>query len=82
MTSADTEYSRTQRLEVDTGFCMDVGQVKTGIDNEDTYIKMLQEIVRVTAPVAYGIVAEYRNLEELMKGLRDKGPLALQDLKV
>ena len=65
-----------------TSFCMDVGQVKTGHDKDDTFIKMLQEIVRVTVPVAYGIAAQYPNVVSLVKGMRLHGPLLLEDLKV
>ena len=61
---------------------MDVGQVKTGDDKDDTFVKMLQEIVRVTAPVAYGIAAKYPNVVSLVKGMKELGPLALEDLKV
>ncbi|KAJ4306996.1 hypothetical protein N0V88_000370 [Collariella sp. IMI 366227] len=39
----------------DAGFCMETGQVRTGETPHDTYIRMLQEIGRVTAPIAYGI---------------------------
>ena len=73
---------RNQRMNLETSFCMDVGQVKTGENKEETYIKMLQEIIRVTAPVAYGIAAEYPTLQALVTGLRDKGTTALQDLRV
>lgn len=69
-------------MNLDASFCMDVGQVKTGDDREDTYVKMLQEIVRVTAPIAYGIAAEYPNVVALVKGLKEIGPTALEDLKV
>jgi len=69
-------------MNLDTSFCMDVGQVKTGDDKEDTYVKMLQEIVRVTAPIAYGVAAEYPNVVDLIKGLKQRGPTALEDLKV
>lgn len=61
---------------------MDVGQVKTGDDKDDTYVKMLQEVVRVTAPVAYGIAAKYPNVMSLVRGFREAGPTALEDLKV
>lgn len=61
---------------------MDVGQVKTGDDKDDTYVKMLQEIVRVTAPIAYGIAAQYPTVVDLVQGFRSKGPTALEDLKV
>ena len=69
-------------MNLQASFCMDTGQVKTGIDASDTYVKMLQEIIRVTAPVAYGIAAEYPNLYSLVAGFKERGPTALQDLKV
>lgn len=69
-------------MNLETSFCMDVGQVKTGESKDDTYVKMLQEIIRVTAPVAYGIAAEYPSVQALVEGLRLKGPTALQDLRV
>lgn len=69
-------------MNMSTSFCMDVGQVKTGDDKDDTYVKMLQEIVRVTAPVAYGIAVKYPNVMSLVKGFRQEGPNALEDLKV
>ena len=69
-------------MNMDTAFCMDVGQVKTGDDKEDTYVKMLQEIVRVTAPIAYGIAAQYPSVVDLVQGFRSEGPTALEDLKV
>jgi crossover junction endonuclease EME1 len=68
-------------MALDTTFCMDSGQVKTGDDASDTFVKMLQEIVRVTAPVAYGIASEYPSVQALIKGFREKGPLALQGLR-
>ena len=69
-------------MTLETSFCMDNGQVKTGDDKEDTFVKMLQEIVRVTAPVAYGIAAQYPSVLQLVKGFRKHGPIALEDLKV
>lgn len=61
---------------------MDVGQVRTGEDKHDTYVKMLQQIVRVTAPIAYGIAAEYQDVTGLTGGFEKGGPLILEDLKV
>ena len=61
---------------------MDVGQVKSGEDREDTYVKMLQEIVRVTAPVAYGIAAQYPTVVSLFEAMKKDGPLVLENLKV
>ncbi|KAG4437987.1 hypothetical protein IFR05_006527 [Cadophora sp. M221] len=72
---------KTQKASLDTGFCMDTGQVKTGDDTADTYVRMLQEVFRVTAPIAYGIVAEHPTLRELVKALKQQGPLALEDCR-
>jgi hypothetical protein len=73
---------RSQHMDLEASFCMETGQVKTGEDKNDTFIKMLQEIVRVTAPVAYGIAAEYPDVPSLMNGFKEHGVTALQDLKV
>ena len=66
---------------MDTAFCMDSGQVKTGEDAADTYVRMLQEIKFITLPVAYGIANKYPSVQALVKGLERNGPLALADLK-
>lgn len=71
-----------ERENLDTSFCMESGQVKTGDNKNDTYVKMLQEVVRVTAPIAHGIAAEYPNVISLVRGLRRYGPLALEDIEV
>ncbi|KAM7212287.1 ERCC4 domain containing protein [Rhypophila decipiens] len=63
------------------GFCMETGQVRTGDGAKDTYIRMLQEIGRVTAPVAYGIAAEFGSVPELVRGLEESGPLTLEGVK-
>ncbi|KAM0330801.1 hypothetical protein ACHAQA_003755 [Verticillium albo-atrum] len=60
------------------GFCMESGQVRTGDDTRDTYARMLQEIVRVTAPIAYGVAEEFGTVTGLVKGLEERGPLALE----
>ena len=61
---------------------MDVGQVKTGDDKDDTFIKMLQEVIRVTTPIAYGIAAEYPNVVSLVAAFKERGKFVLEDLKV
>ncbi|KAL0941439.1 alpha-mannosyltransferase [Colletotrichum truncatum] len=63
------------------GFCMETGQVRTGEDVKDTYVRMLQEIVRITAPIAYGIAAEFETVPKLVKGLEEGGPLVLENLR-
>jgi len=66
----------------DTSFCADVGQVKSGNDVEDTYFKMLQEIPRVTAGVAHGIMGEYKSVRELINACRDEDGAVIADLEV
>ncbi|RYP45804.1 hypothetical protein DL768_007890 [Monosporascus sp. mg162] len=63
------------------GFCMESGQVRTGDGVRDTYVRMLQEMTRVTAPVAHGVVAEYGSVPELVRGLEARGPLALESCR-
>ena len=63
------------------GFCMESGQVRTGEGPQDTYVKMLQEIVRITAPIAYGIGAEFDSVTKLVKGLETGGPGRLDGVK-
>ncbi|KAK1991560.1 ERCC4 domain-containing protein [Colletotrichum falcatum] len=63
------------------GFCMETGQVRTGEDVKDTYVRMLQEIVRVTQPVAYGIVSEFETVPKLVKALEERGPLCLENCR-
>ncbi|TVY46268.1 Crossover junction endonuclease [Lachnellula occidentalis] len=72
---------KSQKDLLDTAFCMESGQVKSGEDANDTYSRMLQEIIRITAPVAYGIMAEYPSAQKLVKGLKDNGPLALEECR-
>ncbi|RFU76508.1 hypothetical protein TARUN_5734 [Trichoderma arundinaceum] len=63
------------------GFCMESGQVRTGDDTRDTYVRMLQEIARVTAPIAYGIVSEFDTVSKLVRGLEQGGPLRLESVR-
>ncbi|KAM0802972.1 ERCC4 domain-containing protein, partial [Usnea florida] len=72
---------RMQRMNLETSFCMESGQVKSGEDKDDTFVKMLQEIVRVTPPIAYGIASEYPSVLALVKAFRKHGPLVLEDLQ-
>lgn len=85
-----TEHISTipYRLELmqgnDSAFCMDVGQVKTGEDKRDTFVKMLQEVNRVTASMAYGVVEKYPSVGDLVRGFKDRegGVGLLEDVKV
>lgn len=62
-------------------FCMESGQVRTGDGAQDTYVRMLQEIVRVTPPIAYGITSKFPTMMELVKGLQRQGPLVLEGIR-
>lgn len=63
------------------GFCMESGQVRTGDGVHDTYVRMLQEIVRVTAPIAYGIASEFDTVTKLVRGLEQGGPERLEAVR-
>lgn len=75
-------YRRERMENNDSAFCMDVGQVKTGDDKADTFVKMLQEVNRITASMAYGIVARYPSVTDLIRAMRRHGPGLLEDVKV
>ena len=60
---------------------MESGQVKAGEDKNDTFFKMLQEVVRVTPPIAQSIASNYPSVIALVKAFRKKGPLMLEDLQ-
>ncbi|GFF45910.1 crossover junction endonuclease eme1 [Aspergillus udagawae] len=74
-------YKRERMDGNDSAFCMDTGQVKPGEDKADTFVKMLQEVNRVTASMAYGIAARYPSVVDLVRGMRRHGPTMLEDVK-
>ncbi|KAJ5653886.1 hypothetical protein N7490_000889 [Penicillium lividum] len=74
-------YRREMMTGNDAAFCMDVGQVKTGEDNLDTFVKMLQEINRVTASMSYGIAGQYPCVTDLVRAMRMHGPTMLEDVR-
>jgi crossover junction endonuclease EME1 len=63
------------------GFCMESGQVKVGDGVRDTYARMLQEVNRITAPIAYGIIGEFGSVPGLIRGLEAGGPARLEDVR-
>ena len=74
---------RRERMEGnDAAFCMDVGQVKSGENKLDTFVKMLEEVNRVTASMAYGITSQYTSVTDLVRGMRMHGPTMLEDVRV
>ena len=56
--------------------------MKTGEDKDDTFLKILQQVVRITLPIAYGIASRYPSVVKLVEAFRKHGPLVLEDLKV
>ncbi|KAJ5747166.1 uncharacterized protein N7511_008862 [Penicillium nucicola] len=58
-------YRRERQEANNAAFCMDVGQVKSGVDKHDTFVKMMQEVNRITAPMAYGIAGQYPCVTDL-----------------
>ena len=74
-------HERMSLNDAGAAFCMDVGQVKTGDDAQDTYVKMLQEVQRVTPAMAYGIANLYPNIKALVKAFREEGQLVLEDVR-
>lgn len=78
-----TTLYRRERMEAhDAAFCMENGQVKTGEDKLDTFVKMLQEVNRVTTSMAYGISSQYSCVTDLVRGMQMHGPTMLEDVKV
>lgn len=78
-----TTLYRRERMEAhDAAFCMESGQVKPGDDKLDTFVKMLQEVNRVTASMAYGISSRYSCVTDLVRGMQMHGPTMLEDVKV
>ena len=78
-----THLYRRERFDAhDAAFCMENGQVKPGDDKHDTFVKMLQEVNRVTASMAYGISSQYSCVTDLYRGMLMHGPLMLEDVKV
>jgi crossover junction endonuclease EME1 len=74
---------RRERMEAhDAAFCMENGQVKPGDDKLDTFVKMLQEVNRVTTSMAYGISSQYSCVTDLVRGMQMHGPTMLEDVKV
>ena len=74
---------RQERMNAqsDAAFCMDVGQVKTGDNPSDTYVRMLQEVNRLTPAMAYGIAHLYPDVQRLVTAFKKHGPSMLEDVK-
>ncbi|KAF8251540.1 hypothetical protein K440DRAFT_658637 [Wilcoxina mikolae CBS 423.85] len=72
-------YKTRRHAAVNTSF---LGQVKTGVDAEDTMIKMLQEIYRVTPGVARGVVEEFGDVKSLVRAVRRRGGGVMEDVRM
>ena len=68
--------------EGDASFCMETGQVHSGKNNEDTYLKVLKQLNRITDKEAHGIASRYPNIVSLVRGFEEHGPLALENVPV
>lgn len=64
-----------------SNFCIESGQINSGKDAKDTYIQMLQQLRLVTPSVAWGIESKYPNVQALIRGLEEKGPMALEQCR-
>ncbi|RKF64787.1 Crossover junction endonuclease eme1 [Erysiphe neolycopersici] len=71
-------YRKQSEAMNTANFCIETGQIDSGKDLKDTYIKMLQQMHLVTPSVAWGIESKYGNVQALIRGLEEKGPLALE----
>ncbi|PLN78444.1 hypothetical protein BDW42DRAFT_187394 [Aspergillus taichungensis] len=74
-------YRRERMNGQDAAFCMETGQVKSGDNKSDTFVKMLQEVNRITASMAYGIAERYPSVVDLVRGMRREGVSTLEDVK-
>ena len=73
---------RLQKMNLDTSFCMESGQVRAGEDARDTFVKMLCEMRGVTAPVGWGVEAEIGGgVKQLVERFRREGKEALATAK-
>jgi hypothetical protein len=67
---------------LDRSFCMEAGQFKSGSNVDDTYQKMLQQVHRVTPPVADAITGTYKTVHALIRAFQRSGPDVLENLQV
>ena len=69
-------------MNAEATFCMDSGQIRCGDDEKDTFVKMLQQVTRVTPSMAVGIVSVYPSVGALVRAFEKEGPLILEDVMV
>jgi crossover junction endonuclease EME1 len=79
---ATVPYRRARlRVEADAGFCMEAGQISVGVDASDTFVQMLLQVARVTAPVAYAVRDRYGSVQGLIKGFEREGRDCLAEVR-
>ncbi|KTW32820.1 uncharacterized protein T551_00305 [Pneumocystis jirovecii RU7] len=75
-------YKLKMKLQLSSSFCMESGQIKTGVDPKDTYFKLLQMIYKVTPQIANVIIEKYPKISYLVSAFRENGPEALSNLMI
>ena len=80
--SSKEANSRRTKMYLDRSFCMEVGQIKSGANVEDTYHKMLQQVHRVTPQIADTITGTYKSVYALISAFKRDGPSVLEGLQV
>lgn len=76
----DPPTMTTAQLAVQPNFCMSTGQVPTGRNTQDTYLKILQQVIRVTEREATAIAAVHPNVTSLFRAFNMKGDRVLEDI--
>ena len=69
-------------MNVEATFCMESGQIRCGDDDKDTFVKMLQQVTRVTPSMAGGIASVYPSVDALVHAFEKEGSLILEDVMV
>ena len=78
----ESRLTKHRVYEGDASFCMETGQVVSGKNNEDTYLKILKQLNRITDKEAHGIASQYPNILSLVGAFKTQGPLALENIPV
>ena len=68
------------QMALQPNFCMSTGQVSTGRDVNDTYLKMLQQVIRVTEREARAISKTHPHLGALFAAFRSGGGKVLEGI--
>lgn len=71
---------RNSRTSTDVRFCADIGQVRVGVGKKDIYLRMLEQINRITPSVAASIESVYPDVQTLVAAFKDQGEDALAEI--